>query len=175
MDKVTRLSTNHNLFEEKGRRAKAVSNRGPSAYHPNALPLGQTGWREWKKTHYTGPWKNYMCGVEGRRGVCGMSRRKPVSDHQTFRTFFSEVTGRGGGGSAPLGGRRKEWGGGGGSAPLGGRRRKGGGCRHRWEGLSGQCQCGAGRSVTQYRALLAVQASRRWRNVVSARYKTRAD
>ena len=29
MDKVTRLSTNHNLFEEKG--------------EPNALPLGQTG------------------------------------------------------------------------------------------------------------------------------------
>ena len=25
------------------RRAKAVSNRGPSAYQPNALPLGQTG------------------------------------------------------------------------------------------------------------------------------------
>ena len=42
MDKVTRLSTNHNLFEEKGRRAEAVSNRGPSAYQPNALPLGQT-------------------------------------------------------------------------------------------------------------------------------------
>ena len=38
------VSTNHNLFEEKGqRRAKAVSNQGPSAYQPNALPLGQTG------------------------------------------------------------------------------------------------------------------------------------
>ena len=24
-------------------RAEAVSNRGPSAYQPNALPLGQTG------------------------------------------------------------------------------------------------------------------------------------
>ena len=36
------VSTNHNLFEEKGR-AEAVSNRGPSAYQPNALPLGQTG------------------------------------------------------------------------------------------------------------------------------------
>ena len=35
------VSTNHNLFEE--RRAEAVSNRGPSAYQPNALPLGQTG------------------------------------------------------------------------------------------------------------------------------------
>ena len=35
------VSINHNLFRE--RRAEAVSNRGPSAYQPNALPLGQTG------------------------------------------------------------------------------------------------------------------------------------
>ena len=35
------LSTNHNLFEEKGE-PKRYSNRGPSAYQPNALPLGQT-------------------------------------------------------------------------------------------------------------------------------------
>ena len=34
------VSTNHNFFEE---RAEAVSNRGTSAYQPNALPLGQTG------------------------------------------------------------------------------------------------------------------------------------
>ena len=39
------VSTNHNLFEEKGE-PKRVSNRGPSAYQPNALPLGQTGSRE---------------------------------------------------------------------------------------------------------------------------------
>ena len=36
------VSTNHNLFWRE-RRAEAVSNRGPSAYQPNALPLGQTG------------------------------------------------------------------------------------------------------------------------------------
>ena len=37
------VSTNHNIFEERGR-AEAVSNRGPSAYQPNALPpLGPTG------------------------------------------------------------------------------------------------------------------------------------
>ena len=36
------VSTNHHLFEEKGR-AEAVSNRGLSAYQPYALPLGQTG------------------------------------------------------------------------------------------------------------------------------------
>ena len=36
------VSANHNLFEEKGE-PEVVSNRGPSAYQPNALPLGQTG------------------------------------------------------------------------------------------------------------------------------------
>ena len=37
------MSTDHNLWRE--RRAEADSNRGPSAYQPNALPLGQTGSR----------------------------------------------------------------------------------------------------------------------------------
>ena len=32
------VSTNHNLSEEK-----AEPNRGPCAYQPNAIPLGQTG------------------------------------------------------------------------------------------------------------------------------------
>ena len=36
------VSTNHNFFWRE-RRAAAVSNRGPSAYQPNALPQGQTG------------------------------------------------------------------------------------------------------------------------------------
>ena len=36
------VSTNHNLFEEKGE-PKRVSNRGPSAYQRSAIPLGQTG------------------------------------------------------------------------------------------------------------------------------------
>ena len=35
------MSTNHNFWRE--RRAEAVSHRGPSAYQPTALPLGQTG------------------------------------------------------------------------------------------------------------------------------------
>ena len=35
------VSTNHNLFWRE-RRAEVVSNRGPSAYQPSALPLGQT-------------------------------------------------------------------------------------------------------------------------------------
>ena len=41
-NKVTRLCPQTTTFEEK-RRAEAVSNRGPSAYQPTALPLGQTG------------------------------------------------------------------------------------------------------------------------------------
>ena len=35
------VSTDHNFWRE--RTAEAESNRDPSAYHPNALPLGQTG------------------------------------------------------------------------------------------------------------------------------------
>ena len=34
------VSTDHTFWRE--RRAEADSNRGPSAYQPNALPLGQT-------------------------------------------------------------------------------------------------------------------------------------
>ena len=34
------VSTNHNLFEEKGKPKRYRT--GPSAYQPNALPLGQT-------------------------------------------------------------------------------------------------------------------------------------
>ena len=44
MDKVTRqCPQTTTFFELRERRAEAVSNRGPSAYKPNALPLGQTG------------------------------------------------------------------------------------------------------------------------------------
>ena len=35
------MFTDHNFWRE--RRAEADSNQGPSAYQPNALPLGQTG------------------------------------------------------------------------------------------------------------------------------------
>ena len=35
------VSTDHNFWSE--RKAETDSNRGPSAYQPNALPLGQTG------------------------------------------------------------------------------------------------------------------------------------
>ena len=42
-DKVKRQCPQTTTFEETERRAQAVSNRGPSAYQHNALPLGQTG------------------------------------------------------------------------------------------------------------------------------------
>ena len=45
-DKVTRQCP-QNVWTE--RRAEADSNRGPSAYQPNALPLGQTGSLEVRK------------------------------------------------------------------------------------------------------------------------------
>ena len=41
-DKVTRQCPQTTTFLKR-RRAKAVSNRGPSAYQPTTLPLGQTG------------------------------------------------------------------------------------------------------------------------------------
>ena len=37
------VSTNHNLFEEKGEPKQYQTEVLPSAYQPNALPLGQTG------------------------------------------------------------------------------------------------------------------------------------
>ena len=42
-DKVTRQCPQTTTFEEKGEPKQIQSNRGPSAYQPNALPLGQTG------------------------------------------------------------------------------------------------------------------------------------
>ena len=39
-DKVTRLSTNHNLFEEKAEPTRNGAEALKCAYQPNALPLG---------------------------------------------------------------------------------------------------------------------------------------
>ena len=47
------VSTDHNFWRE--RRAEADSNRGPSAYQPNALPLGQTG----SQSQHNGIHSNY--------------------------------------------------------------------------------------------------------------------
>ena len=43
MDKVTGQCPQTTTFFGRERRAEADLNRGPSAYQPNALPLGQTG------------------------------------------------------------------------------------------------------------------------------------
>ena len=43
MDKVTRQCPQNTTFLKTERKAEAVSNRDPSAYQPNVLPLGQTG------------------------------------------------------------------------------------------------------------------------------------
>ena len=43
MDKVTGQCPQITKAFSRERTAEAVSNRGPSAYQPNALPLGQTG------------------------------------------------------------------------------------------------------------------------------------
>ena len=43
------VSTDHNFSRE--RRAEADLNQSPSAYQPNALPLGQTGSRFYHRLH----------------------------------------------------------------------------------------------------------------------------
>ena len=53
------VSTEHNFWREW--RAEVDSNRGPSAYQPNALPLGRTGslahflQNSWRNQRYRGP------------------------------------------------------------------------------------------------------------------------
>ena len=46
MDKVTGQCPQTTTFLKEKGEPKRVSNRGPSAYQPNALPLGQTGSRQ---------------------------------------------------------------------------------------------------------------------------------
>ena len=55
MDKVTRQCPQTTTFLKR-KESEAVSNRGPSAYQPNALPLGHTGslwWRMGRGRLYT--------------------------------------------------------------------------------------------------------------------------
>ena len=42
-DKVTRQCPQTTTFSKRREISEVVANRGPSAYQPNALPLGQTG------------------------------------------------------------------------------------------------------------------------------------
>ena len=85
MDKVTRqVSTNHNFFWRE-RRAEAVSNRGPSAYQPKALPLGQTGSRT-RKYHYRG-----LCTLSRFElvwGYPGLCCRVPVTSFERWLAPF---------------------------------------------------------------------------------------
>ena len=77
------VSTNHNLFWRE-RRAEAVSNRGPSAYQPNALPLGQTGSQSVLSSKYhiylKNPYKEpLLLSVE------------PVGCHRNNRTWADNI------------------------------------------------------------------------------------
>ena len=56
------VSTDHNSWTE--RRAEADSNRGPSAYQPNALPLGQTG--SWEDSQHIA---TFYCSLGVLAGV----------------------------------------------------------------------------------------------------------
>ena len=49
------VSTNHNLFEEKGEPKRYRTEVLP-LYQPNALPLGQTGTRELMTAIYASAW-----------------------------------------------------------------------------------------------------------------------
>ena len=96
------MSNNRNFLRR--RRAEAVSNRGPSAYQPNALPLGQTGSPDQltypllNDDRLTGPpllhddgggrWAWSVDHVGGGRGRgllrVGHRRRKTLHDHVVF-------------------------------------------------------------------------------------------
>ena len=54
-DKVTRQCPQTTTFEEKGEPKRYPANRGPSAYQPTALPLGQTGSQPYPWTY------GYVC------------------------------------------------------------------------------------------------------------------
>ena len=64
------------------RRAKAVSNRGPSAYQPNALPLGQTG---------PEASQNLCFYIKLREGIFWLARTDTAKGHHSpvaFRAVF---------------------------------------------------------------------------------------
>ena len=71
----TAMSTDCNFWKE--RRAEADSNRSPSAYQPNALPLGQTSSQPvvggWERSHCMP--LQYACG---ERIVCFVVMRAPL-------------------------------------------------------------------------------------------------
>ena len=79
------VSSNHNLSEEKGEPKPAVSNRGPSAYQPNALPLGQTGSHtKWK------PFDDFI-GANGSLSVNQLAYNFHSGHTDSFVVLFSAV------------------------------------------------------------------------------------
>ena len=86
------MSTDHNFWRE--RRAEADSNRGPTAYQPNALPLGQTGSRvAYRRREF-----NRVRAVWGKdcpKSVSkqlGFLRRQPVRLNQGETRYFYQHT-----------------------------------------------------------------------------------
>ena len=92
------MSTDHNFLRE--RRANADSNQSPSAYQPNALPLGQTGSpyvcklqtqflkelahrKVVSKTVYTGGNKAATHAAEQERSMEQECRRRRLTDSFT--------------------------------------------------------------------------------------------
>ena len=74
------VSTNHSLSWRE-RRAEAVSSRGPFAYQPNALPLGQTGSRcseGWARVNLTFFSKAFLRVWEQEKIACSRTRIRRV-------------------------------------------------------------------------------------------------
>ena len=79
-DKVTTVPTDQNVWRE--RTAEADSNRGPSAYQPNALPLGQTG----SQVPFRAPERGFS-GASAASVLCCVGSR--TAEHALFSTFFA--------------------------------------------------------------------------------------
>ena len=82
------VSTDHNFWRK--RRAEAVSNRGPSAYQPNALPLGQTGSRGERmiNVHY------YYYAIKKDRRCLGVWAGSPLCRVQWYHRLVLLVQGK---------------------------------------------------------------------------------
>ena len=77
------MSTEHNFWRE--RRAEADLNRGPSAYQPNASPLGQTG----SQPKECSVWP-YLS--RPRLDSCGLNPRTSFWLHWLFQGFNSALS-----------------------------------------------------------------------------------
>ena len=88
------VSTDHNFWRE--RRAEADSNRGPSVYQPNTLPLGQTG-SLWNKRSF----EPFLCldmimiqqqfFISERYGACVWMKTKIAHKIQSIELSLSPL------------------------------------------------------------------------------------